>query len=874
MTQRQAVIDDFMALWPPHPSGHGVLDGFRPGSTEKKQYTSHKKAGQAAYLRHLQADQAEPRGIGQYSKHGDLAHWLCLDIDDKTEAGYHVALILCEIMEEVGLVPYLEPSTRGGVHIWAFTPQGGLSCETVVKAGKALVDRLEQGDTGVKVEIYPASSETDNVFGGKYVNLPYRGALLDPGGYGATSLTWEGALIPVDELGKLRRSDAAAWEALASRAPVAEAPTFTATGESAPEVWEAVKAAAELWTPSARHEAFLALAGAAKHTGTGSSEAQGFIEKQAQRWFSADERRQRDVAGEIARAVKDTYAKTGKTTGIATLRRLGCKVPKQRPKDSAIIVVNSSTPGLTLKHLKERIAALPRESEAGLEQAHTNGLFAKIGQLDKVEQGILLQALKRQTGIGLTEARAYVRDAASEEQPTPSQLRDMVLEAWQTTGFVAKYIAEWQEWHVYESGVYKKTLPETVEKRVNEILEANGQQVMEYLLKDVIAKLARSDGVYVERAPAPNALLNVQNGLFNLETFDLEPHSSDVLSFAQAPTAYDPAASCPKFDAFLKRVLPDKDHRAVLQEFAGYCLTSRTFLQRALYLKGPGGTGKGTLVSVLKALLSSEDGHGLAADMNIEDLNDGSPSIVNALSKRLIYISEVPAKANLLGFKKVVGEDRVVINPKYKRPFDVKLEAKIIITANTWIHTGDDNANNSIDRRLIILPFEVTPRPEDYNPNIARDLSTPDELAGVLNWALRGWQRLQEQGYRFSSHGDSSRRLEFLENSNPVITFLRERCRADPDGKVQSQDLFNLWKEWCEGYEVNIAAGTYDGFGKERERWRRVGGSGHYVGSIKSFVEKTADALRVLEWDVERKRENSGVFWLKLAILPKNGAKP
>ena len=346
-------------------------------------------------------------------------------------------------------------------------------------------------------------------------------------------------------------------------------------------------------------------------------------------------------------------------------------------------------------------------------------------------------------------------------------------------------------------------------------------------------------------------MLNVSNGLLDLERLELQPHTPKIVSVTRAPVEFKPNATAPNFEAFLRFALPNEIHRRTLQEFIGYVLTPHTFLQRALYLKGPGGTGKGTLMAVMQHLLSTGD-YGMSCSLSIDDLNDGSPSLVNAVGKRLIYVSEIPARANLIGFKKIVGEDRVVINPKYKRPFDTQLEAKIVITANDFVHMGSDSANNSVDRRLILLPFEQQPTRDQYNPRLLEELTTPSELSCILWWALMGWRQLKANNYRFSSYGDEVQRLEFLSNSNPVLLFVQERCVAIKDSELRTSELFEAWRVWCEGTEGQ-------------------GGRGYRVGSIISFSKRLEEALRVLGRQVEKVRKERGSTWVGLALnSPKN----
>ena len=516
----------------------------------------------------------------------------------------------------------------------------------------------------------------------------------------------------------------------------------------------------------------------------------------------------------------------------------------------------------SLECLKAQIDALPADPETALELLAASSFFVQLATLSALEQSLILHRLKKRTSVSVAEAR---RCLTNERSSDATRLRDLVLARWVEEDMHLRYVAAWQEWFVYEGGVYKKTLGETMLKCVATLLEGAGYAPTERTLHDVLAKLSRVDGVFLEQPPPSLPLLNVRNGLVDLGTLELNPHTPEVVTFAQAPTEFKLDATASHFEAFLKGTVPDEKQRQTLQEFMGYALTPHTFLQRALYLKGPGGTGKGTLLSVMQHLLSGGE-HGLSTSLDIEELNDGSPSLTNAVGKRLIYVSEVPARANLIGFKKVVGEDRVLVNPKYKRPFDIQLEAKLVISANDFIHTGGDSANNSIDRRLILLPFEVRPKETEVNPTLLKDLTTPEELSGILLWALTGWAMLQANNYRFSSYGDEAQRLEFLSNSNPVLLFLQEHCRVDKDGEARSMELFEAWRVWCEGEPVETATGSHDLYGHEKTRWQRRGGSGHRVGSIIGFSKRLEEAVRVLGWQVEKVRKEKGSTWVGLVI--------
>ena len=448
---------------------------------------------------------------------------------------------------------------------------------------------------------------------------------------------------------------------------------------------------------------------------------------------------------------------------------------------------------------------------------------------------------------------------------TTSDHRDMILDHWAETAQSYRYIAEWETWYTYHNGVYQVTLPDKVKQDITSFLENNEIKIKEHDLNDIMAKIRRAEGVFIEHGPAVSPYLNLRNGLLDVDTLELIPHTPQELVFAQAPTSFDLEGSAPKFNAFIERVCPNYENRQTLQEFLGYSLTHHTFLEKSLYVKGPGRTGKGTLTTVMRALLSGQGRHGLAAAMSIGELKDNSHSLVNAVGKRLILIDEVPARADLNGFKKIVGQDEMLINPKNKTPYNVKLEAKIIISANTNISTGDDNTNNSIDRRLIILPFDVVADAEHYNPRIKEELTTPEELAGILLWCLVGWHRLKGNNYRFTNDGDAEQRIEFFEASNPTMTFLRECLEPvdwnEPQQGIKASELFQMWKVWCEGSTVNIFEGQYDKYGNEKVRWEKRGGSGHYAGSDIKFKAKVMEGSRVLDWKILQRKKSDANYW-------------
>ncbi len=100
-------------------------------------------------------------------------------------------------------------------------------------------------------------------------------------------------------------------------------------------------------------------------------------------------------------------------------------------------------------------------------------------------------------------------------------------------------------------------------------------------------------------------LLNVQNGTLDLRTGELRPHGRDDWLTRLAPVPWEPEDACPRWEAFLHRVMGGNDHLvAFLQRAVGYSLTGHTTEQVLFLLHGVRANGKSTFLETLRALLA------------------------------------------------------------------------------------------------------------------------------------------------------------------------------------------------------------------------------------------------------------------------------
>ncbi len=170
-------------------------------------------------------------------------------------------------------------------------------------------------------------------------------------------------------------------------------------------------------------------------------------------------------------------------------------------------------------------------------------------------------------------------------------------------------IEQTKEILVYDNGVYK-TGGETL---IAKVLEAEyGYELNNNSLSQIIGHVMRRTYHKREELDADINIINLKNGLYNLNSGLLEPHTPDHFSINQKPITYDKNAKTKLFFTFLNEVLYASDIRTVLELFA-YTFYKDNPFEIITTLLGSGANGKNVLLGILTAA------HG---DNNVSNVNE------------------------------------------------------------------------------------------------------------------------------------------------------------------------------------------------------------------------------------------------------------
>ncbi|MFD7499968.1 phage/plasmid primase, P4 family [Streptomyces sp. NPDC059850] len=373
---------------------------------------------------------------------------------------------------------------------------------------------------------------------------------------------------------------------------------------------------------------------------------------------------------------------------------------------------------------------------------------------------------------------------------------------------VKKSMYERLEHVTYQAGTDKDGQPEIrdwapTKPKIGNLLDALGAITLLPTDMDAPAWL---DGEAADEDGSP--IVACRNGLLRVRDRELLPHSPDFFNLVSVPFAYDPNASAPTWERFLRQVWPeDPEAIRAVQEWFGYVLSGRTEQQKILLMVGPSRSGKGTIARVLKELVGKEN----LAGPTLAGLGTNF-GLSTLIGKPLAVISDARLSGNensqvVERLLTISGEDTIDIDRKYREPWTGKLPTRLMVLSNELPHFGD--SSGVIARRFILLNTTVSWLGKE-DPTLGRKLAA--EMPGILNWALDGLARLESTG-RITEPASSREAVTTMQDTaSPTSAFVRERCTTGPTCSVPVDDLWAVWREWAE--DNNVRPGTKQVFGR------------------------------------------------------------
>jgi putative DNA primase/helicase len=357
-------------------------------------------------------------------------------------------------------------------------------------------------------------------------------------------------------------------------------------------------------------------------------------------------------------------------------------------------------------------------------------------------------------------------------------------------------IRDTKEIYYFNDGMYHPGGETKISELAEFFLE---DQTTTHHINEVLTYITHNN--YVDRGvfDSPIHLINLENGVYNIQTKTLESHNSDHFFINKIHIVFNPDAKCEKIIKFVSEVLYAEDI-PVLQEFAGYCLYRRYHIHKSCMLLGGGKNGKSSFIRLMVKFLGKEN----VSNKELKQITEDRFSLSALYGKLLNSASDISNEAlqQTGKFKELTGEDPVDAEVKFKDSFSFVNYAKFLFSANKLPKTTDESY--AFFRRWILLSFPNTFEGDLCNSNIIEDITTPEELSGFFNWAMEGLQRLLTNGD--FSYGKTVEDVaeQYKTLSDPIYAYVHEFLICKAGEYIFKDDLYQSYIEWAKKQQLPI----------------------------------------------------------------------
>ena len=304
-------------------------------------------------------------------------------------------------------------------------------------------------------------------------------------------------------------------------------------------------------------------------------------------------------------------------------------------------------------------------------------------------------------------------------------------------------------------------------------------------------------------------LIACPNGVIDLEKGEFRPGCPEDYIKTSCPTEWlgedEPA---PRWSRFLEEVFGgDSELIAYVQRLLGYGITGLVIHHILIILWGIGRNGKGTLLEILYYVLGQLVGP-IQAELLLEQKNPRSsagpsPDIMALRGKRIVWGSETDEgrKLNAGKVKWLVGGDTLVGRVPYGKR-EVAFKPSHLLFLLTNFRPRVNASDFALWERIHLIPFKFSfvdkptdPHHRKHDLNLLEDLKK--EAPAILGWLLQGFKEWKKMGLQPPA-AVSEATQQYRKEEDVIGLFISDCCVISPNAKVQSQELYDEYKSWCE----------------------------------------------------------------------------
>lgn len=324
---------------------------------------------------------------------------------------------------------------------------------------------------------------------------------------------------------------------------------------------------------------------------------------------------------------------------------------------------------------------------------------------------------------------------------------------------------------------------------------ANDQFVREF-----VNKVERRNRVRARTLQPAEERIVVNNGVLDLTTGELDPHTSEEYHRTKVEHDYDPDAECPAIDQFFHEIVADEDV-PTLYRFIAHALYKGYPEAKAAMLLGDGANGKSMFLSLVEEFLGEFNVSGRSLQ-DITEYRWAANDLVGKLANIHADMSDQDVESMRM-FKNLTGEDTVDADVKFEKPVKFTNHATMLFACNDMPVLKDDTQGNW--RRWVLINFPNTFDDDDPSAKDAKardvleaELFDEDELEGLLARCVEEIQAWQNGRAWFPDVPDwRATRSKMRRAAEPVFDFA-EACLVNTDeSSVEKADVREAYRQYA-----------------------------------------------------------------------------
>ena len=305
---------------------------------------------------------------------------------------------------------------------------------------------------------------------------------------------------------------------------------------------------------------------------------------------------------------------------------------------------------------------------------------------------------------------------------------------------------------------------------------------------------------YEKRLKKGNKYVVLENGVLDLQTLKLRPHSADYLTFYELDVKWKQEIHAPHFKKYLESVSGGEIIKRIVEVF-GYLL-SPVNEGKCFFVMGMApDSGKSTLGNLLQRLLGEEyvisrTAHILGDRFALGDL----PGKILSLSMDLPRGRLKPEAVSIL--KQVTGGDTVMTEQKYEIAQNIHSNVRFLFGSNFSITISNEDNDDSFWNRMVIVPFLYSVPRKDMDMELLEKLL--EEKDAIVSMCLRAMHDVIERNYRFSDCKAADEMKAQWRYSTEGSTLLKEfademiEVTGRKEDEVSVKALYGIYIEYCQ----------------------------------------------------------------------------